>query len=99
MIPSLTRALRLLSLMALAACVSEPTLPRPSGDEDFGKLAAAILEDGFRRHPSAATDLGLHTWDDQLDELSRDARLAELQILKVFRDSLALIDPASLTPA
>jgi uncharacterized protein (DUF885 family) len=93
------RLLRLLPLLAVLACASEPTVPRPSGDEEFGKLAADILQDRFRRHPSDATDLGIHTWDDQLDELSRDARLAELQMLKVFRDALLEIDPASLSAA
>lgn len=93
------RVLCALPLLLAACASSEPAMPRPSGDEAFAALAHDILQDGFRRHPSEATDLGIHTWDDQLDNLSRDARLAELQMLKVFRDALQLIDPASLSPA
>jgi uncharacterized protein (DUF885 family) len=92
-------ALFLLPVLLLAACSSPPSGPPVTGDEDFGALVTGILQDGFRRHPSQATDLGIHTWDDQLDDLSRDARLAESQILKVFRAQLAAFDPATLSLA
>jgi uncharacterized protein (DUF885 family) len=92
-------ALLLLPVLLLAACSAPPSGPPVTGDEDFSALVQQILQDGFRRHPSQATDLGIHTWDDQLDDLSRDARLAESQIFKVFRAQLAAFDPATLSLA
>ena len=76
----------------------EPTPPAAgSGDAAFGQLAAAILEDTYKRDPSEATDLGIHKYDDQLEDLSEGALKAESAALKDFRARLAAIDPATLT--
>ena len=56
-----------------------------------------ILQDHFRRNPSAATDLGIHTYDDQLEDVSQAAIAAESQAMKGFRRQLDAIDPATLT--
>ncbi len=40
-----------------------------SGDAAFRQLATEILEDLYKRHPTQATDLGIHKYDDQLDDL------------------------------
>jgi uncharacterized protein (DUF885 family) len=50
-----------------------------------------------QRHPSAATDLGLHQFDARLEDASAAAVHAESQALQQFRAKLAAIDLAALT--
>jgi uncharacterized protein (DUF885 family) len=84
-----------------AACAPAPAPPAAqvagSGDTAFVALATNILEDRYRRHPSQATDLGIHKYDDQLEDLSQAAIRRESDALKAFRSSLAAVDPATLT--
>jgi uncharacterized protein (DUF885 family) len=82
-----------------AACGPAPA-PTPvagSGDAAFSQLAREILDDHYKRHPSEATDLGIHQYDDQLDDLSRAAIESESSALKAFRSKVAATDPATLT--
>jgi len=81
-----------------AGCASPaPPPPKPSADAPFHALAADIIEDHNKRHPSTATDLGIHTYDDQLEDLSQAALAAELEAMRGFRSKLAAIDPSTLT--
>src|SRR5262249_3096460 len=57
-----------------------------------------ILEDYFARHPSAATDLGIHKYDDRLDDRTPTAIQSELSAVRTFRDRLAAIDAATPSP-
>jgi len=89
-----------LSGILFAGCTRTQPPPQPaagSGDGAFGQLASAILDDHYRRHPSEATDLGIHKYDDQLEDLSETALKAESAALKEFRSRLAAVDPATLT--
>src|SRR5206468_5324844 len=58
------RALVLSGLVA-SACQSAPASTPPAapgtGDAAFSTLATFILKDRYKRHPSASTDLGIHT--------------------------------------
>ena len=74
-----------------------PATPAGSGDAAFRQLAKTILDDRYRRHPSEATDLGLHQYDDQLEDRSQGAISAEVDALKDFRSKLTAVDPAWLT--
>jgi uncharacterized protein (DUF885 family) len=74
-----------------------PSQASAGGDAAYTDLARQILEDRYRRHPSAATDLGLHRYDSQLEDLSEGAVHAESQALQQFRAKLAAIDRAALT--
>ncbi len=84
-----------------ASCTQTPPQPPPpaagSGDAGFTALAGQILEDHYKRHPSAATDLGLHQYDAQLEDSSEAAVHAESEALQRFRDKLSAVDPATLT--
>jgi uncharacterized protein (DUF885 family) len=85
---------------AIAAACSPAPAPAPtagSGDAAFSQLARDILDDHYKRHPTEATDLGIHLYDDQLDDLSRTAIEAESAALKEFRSKVAATDPATLT--
>jgi uncharacterized protein (DUF885 family) len=83
-----------------AACVAKGPQQPPtgSGDAAFSALVKDILENQYKRHPSQATDLGIHRYDDQMEDLSRTGISGELEAAKAFRARLASIDPATLTP-
>ncbi len=85
---------------ALALLSSAPASPAPaaaaSADAEFTRLAAAILEDLYRRNPTLGTDLGLHRWDASLEDYSAAAVRDELEAIGRFRTALERIDPASL---
>jgi uncharacterized protein (DUF885 family) len=68
-----------------------------SGDASFRSMAAAILEDRYKRHPSGATDLGIHKYDAVMDDLSQPAITAESDALNGFAVKLIGVDPATLT--
>jgi uncharacterized protein (DUF885 family) len=88
-----------LSGMLLAGCArTQPSTPAAgAGDAAFARIATAVLEDRYKRDPSEATDLGIHKYDDQLEDLSADALKAESAALKDFRSTLAAVDPATLS--
>src|SRR5262245_16578542 len=88
---------------AVAGVVAAPVAcarpnPTASGTEHdaFSRLSAAIIEDYFRRHPTEATDLGVHRYDDRLDDYSAAAVAAEGSALRGFRRDLEAIPPGSL---
>jgi uncharacterized protein (DUF885 family) len=89
------------ALAATPGCrqqTSPPTAPAAgSGEAAFRALAANILEDRFRRHPSGATDLGIHKYDAVMDDGSQGAIAEEIAALGEFRAKLTAIDPATLT--
>src|SRR5882757_2038771 len=99
------RSLALASVLAATvACQSSvPAPPQPptagSGDASFSVLAAGILEDNFRRHPSAATDLGVHKYDAVMDDASQTAIASEVTVLRGFLTGLTAVDAATLSPS
>src|SRR4051812_43735871 len=95
-----TLALALIALLAIA-CQSKPAPERPapgSDDAAFQTLATFILKDHYQRHPTAATDLGVHLYDPVMDDASPRTIADETAELQSFRDKLAAIDAATLTP-
>ena len=86
--------------LLLSACQSVPapqTPPPGSGDAAFTTLASFILKAHYMRNPSTATDLGVHLYDDVMDDASQQAIADETAELTSFREKLAAIDPATLT--
>src|SRR3954468_14558080 len=101
---TLMSALAGVAAVCFSACGSTTPAAPPgpaagSGDAPFTQLAREILEDHFKRHPSESTDLGVHKYDDQLEDLSRGAIDAESAALKAFTSRLDAVDPASLSAA
>ena len=87
------------SLAVLVAGCSQPPTPAPSADTVFQVVADEFVADYMKRNPSAATYLGIHDYDDQLEDPSRTAVDAEVASLKQFRQRLTALDPGELTPA
>jgi uncharacterized protein (DUF885 family) len=89
----------LIALIAMTGCGA----PQPakaaggSGDAAFTKLAGDILEDTYRRYPTQATYLGVHKYNDKLEDYSRQAVTDTLEAARGFRAQLDGIDPSTLT--
>jgi uncharacterized protein (DUF885 family) len=76
-----------------------PPAATPSSDAAFTEIATAVLEDLYRRHPTQSTFLGIHKYDDRLEDSSRQAVMDEIAALRGFRDRVAAVDAAGLTDA
>jgi len=95
------RPVLFIALTAAAAACGAPAPPAPasgSGDAEFTKLVAEILEDGYFRYPTQATYLGIHKYDDKLENYSRGAVDDAVATARKFRGQIEKIDPASLSP-
>ena len=91
--------LTLISLAFLASCKSEAPEKPPAASQDaaFTALAGEYLEDIFRRQPTQATDLGIHKYDDQLENYSRQGVMDAIAAARGFRDRVNAIDPSGLS--
>ncbi|MDT5397879.1 MAG: hypothetical protein QOK33_1110 [Mycobacterium sp.] len=69
-----------------------------AADTAFRQLAGEILDDYYKRNPTTATDLGIHEYDDRIEDYSAAAVQAGVAAAKDFRTRLDAIDPAQLTP-
>jgi uncharacterized protein (DUF885 family) len=91
------------ALCSTAACGSSqsqpPTAAVSSGDSAFNQVAQAYLEDIYRRQPTQATFLGIHKYDDQLENYSRQAVTDAIISARQFRDRVAAIDSKTLSAA
>ena len=67
------------------------------GDSAFTQLTRQIIDDHLKRNPSAATDLGVHSFDDQLEDASQAAIAAESQSMKDFKAKLLAVDTTKLS--
>src|SRR6185295_10449579 len=72
--------------------------PQPgSGDPAFRAVAREAIDDFLHRHPSVATDLGVHDYDRQLENLSAAAFAEESKAVAGFKSRVAAMDPAALS--
>lgn len=90
-------------LVLAAACGSRPSpAPAPSHDQAdaaFTALAHEYLEDLYRRQPTQATFLGIHKYDDRLENYSSQAVSEAVAAARQFRERVAAVDPAGLSAA
>ena len=97
------RSLSLLTLIVFgvlgSSCQSKgPEKPAASSpDTAFTAAASEYLEDIFRRQPTQATDLGIHKYDDQLENYSRQGVMDAIAAARGFRDRVNAIDPSALS--
>ena len=86
-------------LLTVAFAVRAAAAP-DAGDPSnvaFRKVADAVLADLYARNPTYATDLGLHQFDNKLEDYSAAAVTDELAAITRFEGDLQRIDPSSLT--
>lgn len=85
-------------VLVMAACHAAPQKPASgAGDPAFQALTGEIVEEYYRQNPTGATYLGIHKYDDRLDDYSASAIAANVSKTKAFRQKLDAIDPATLT--
>ncbi len=74
---------------------------RPSADSDakFSALVEDYFAQRFAAHPTEGTAAGLHDYDSQLDNLSRDAINGRIATLRDQSATLKAIDHATLNAA
>jgi uncharacterized protein (DUF885 family) len=94
----------LLTSVTVAACSSPQPAPAPaaqppSGDKPFDDVVHAYLEDLYKRQPTAATFLGVHKYDDRLEDSSQQAVKDAIAAARQFRDRVSGIAPGTLSPA
>ncbi len=86
----------------VSACGSGPAPSTPatvSGDTAFSAVAHEVLEDLYKREPTSATYLGVHKYDDRLEDYSQQAVTDAIAAWRGFRDRVSAIDPGSLSAA
>ena len=84
---------------AVASCdgKSGAKLAAGEGDSAFKALASDVLTDFFRRHPSTATQLGIHTFDGRLEDFAAASYDDEAKADSAFRARLSAIDSSTLS--
>ena len=101
MTPLNTRAAGLILLLALTGCsreVQAPAAPpKPSGDAAFDTVAGEFLEDLYRRQPTMATFLGVHKFDETLENYSQQAVRDAVTAARGFQSRIAAIDASTLS--
>jgi uncharacterized protein (DUF885 family) len=90
----------LLLAVCASACGSPPRPAEPAappGDGAFNAVAHEYLEDYYRRQPTQATYLGIHKYDDRLEDYSGQAVADEIASARQFRNRVAAVDPKTLS--
>ncbi len=72
-------------------------VPSPA-ETAFAQLTSDILQDYYRRNPTAATDLGIHLYDSRLEDFSSAAVEDELTSTRAFLTRLDGINERWLPP-
>jgi uncharacterized protein (DUF885 family) len=89
-------------ILFAGSCASSTPQPPPanaaSGNAAFDDVSRAYLEDMYQRQPTSATYLGIHKYNDRLDDYSRKAVDDAAVSARQFRGRVAAIDAASLSP-
>jgi uncharacterized protein (DUF885 family) len=97
------RSIAYLTLGLLVACGGcrggEEKPAGRNGDASFQAIADRLIADTVKRNPTTATALGIHDYDNAIEDVSRPAVDAEVAALKQFRTELSAIDPATLSPS
>ena len=93
-------ALVLVLLPFVPACGSSSKSPAPvaaPGDAAFRQIASEILEYTYKRDPSNATYLGIHKYDDLIQDYSAAAVTADVEAIKSVRAKLNAVDAGALS--
>jgi uncharacterized protein (DUF885 family) len=97
-----TSLIALLATILLgASCASSTPQPAPANvatrNADFDEVSRAYLEDMYQRRPTSATYLGIHKYNDRLDDYSRKAVDDAVVSARQFRTRVAATDAATLS--
>ena len=84
-------------LVGVAAAAAVLTGATPARAQSFQNAVETFYDGEFRAHPIAATDIGVHDYDAEVDDLSRDGQAKNIARLHKALDALTAIDPATLS--
>jgi uncharacterized protein (DUF885 family) len=87
--------IKLVAGATLAAAVLAGTPPAEA--QSFENLVTTFYDNEFRAHPIAATGIGVHDYDAEVDDLSRDGQAKNTARLHRALDTFTAIDPATLS--
>jgi uncharacterized protein (DUF885 family) len=87
--------MKLMTGAALVAAVLAGATPAEA--QSFQNLVETFYDNEFRAHPIAATSIGVHNYDAEVDDLSRDGQAKDTARLHKALDALTAIDPATLS--
>ena len=68
-----------------------------AGDTAFEAVVKDVLEDTFRQYPTQATSLGIHTYDDRIEDYSKEGIAARLNAARTLRARGEAIDASTLS--
>jgi uncharacterized protein (DUF885 family) len=92
-----------LLLVAGAFACGAPAQPPPaatsSGDAAFDDVARAYLEDLYQRQPTYATYLGIHKYNERIEDYSRQGVTDAISSARQFRQRVAAIEASTLSAA
>jgi uncharacterized protein (DUF885 family) len=91
----------LATILFTGACASSTPQQQPanvaSANSAFDDVSRAYLDDMYQRQPTSATYLGIHKYNDRLDDYSRKGVEDAVASARAFRGRVAAIDAASLS--
>ena len=85
----------------LLSCSSTPKAERPGGSDSQKQLRALFDEEWeyeLKQSPETATSLGDNRFNNQLDDYSAEAVLADIAAKQKFLPRFEAIDPSGLSP-
>ncbi len=91
------RCLLLLLGLALTGTASS-AVAAPGDEKAFSALVDKLSAEYLRHYPLEATELGVHTYDGEIDDLSPAGIAAELTWLRTWQERLAGVPRAPLSP-
>jgi uncharacterized protein (DUF885 family) len=87
----------LTKLMTGAAFAAAVLAATPAEAQPLQNVVETFYDGEFRAHPIAATEIGVHDYDAEVDDLSRDGQAKNIARLHKALDALTAIDPATLS--
>ena len=93
-------ALILAGILALASCSKDAAVPTPqpsTASAEFNEFVDEYFDSSFRFSPSRATSVGIHDYDRELDDRSREAIEARITQLHGYLELLNEIDRSGLS--
>ena len=87
----------LTKLMTGAAFAAAVLAATPAEAQPLQNVVETFYDGEFRAHPIAATEIGVHDYDAEVDDLSRDGQAKNAARLHKALDALTAIDPATLS--
>lgn len=86
-------------MITVACLMFTGTTNAQTEDKKFDKLAAEFLKGYFHASPISATNIGVHDYDNLLDDASPAAAEKEIKRLEYYKEKLTKINKSNLSKA